>query len=92
MCFYEETLDKLLLTAKLAKKTAYTTSNVALVLGVSNSTIINMCEEWEPPEESNRNVKGIECYRVGTHRRIPHHAIVEWLRINIYYNTLGVQQ
>lgn len=82
MCFYTDALTKMLATSKINKKTAYTTGDISKILNVSMSTIINLCDIWEPPLVSTQISKGLESYRVGTHRRIPHHALTEWLKQN----------
>jgi len=85
MCANEESLEKLLINSGVTKQSAYTTGSVSKLLSVSNNTVIDLCDKWRP-----ETAEGLECYRVGTHRRIPHHALVEWLKNNLYYNTLGV--
>lgn len=85
MCVNEESLEKLLINSGVTKQSAYTTGSVSKLLSVSNNTVIDLCDKWQP--EKNQ---GLECYRVGTHRRIPHHALIEWLENNLYYNSLGI--
>ena len=86
MCIYEESLVKLLVNSNQDKKSAYATGNVASILNISVNMVIMLCDEWTPD-----NHKGFECYRVGTHRRIPHHSIVEWLEYNSQYNSTGAR-
>lgn len=83
---FEETLNKMLAAAGIEPRSAYTTGNVAKVLNVSTNMVIIMCDEWEPRRENKR---GLECYRAGTHRRIPHHALVDWLEHNLNYNVIN---
>lgn len=85
MCVNEEALGKLLINSGVTKQSAYTTGSVGKLLSVSNNTVIDLCDKYRP-----ETGQGLECYLVGTHRRIPHHALVEWLENNLYYNTLGV--
>mgnify|MGYP000299993239 FL=1 len=88
MCRFEETLNKFLQASGVDKMPAYTTSATAKILSISPSMVIYLCDEWQPPDQSKKN-RGLECYRAGTHRRIPHHAIIEWLENNFEYNLLG---
>jgi len=85
----EDTLDKLMLASGVEKMPAYTTSATAKILSISPSMVIYLCDEWEPPQKNIRT-KGLECYRAGTHRRIPHHALIEWLENNHNYNILAI--
>jgi len=85
MCIYEEAIEKLLINSGVTKQSAYTTGNISKLLSISNSTVIYLCEKWQPKKK-----EGLECYLVGTHRRIPHHAVIEYLENNLYYNSLGV--
>lgn len=87
MCMYEDSLSKLLTHSSLDKKSAYPTGQVATILNISVNMVLMLCDEWSPD-----NPKGLECYRVGTHRRIPHHSLVEWLEHNTQYNSLGVSK
>lgn len=86
MCIYEESLIKLLVNSNQQKKSAYPTGNVANILNISVNMVIMLCDEWTP-----YNHKGLECYRVGTHRRIPHHSLIEWLEYNSHYNSTGAR-
>lgn len=86
MCFYEEALEKMLKAAELSKKPCYTPGEVQLLLHVSPNRLQQLCDAYEPPHIQGREVSGIECYRLGTHRRIPHHGLLEWLENNLDYN------
>lgn len=89
MCFYSESLEKMLVTSGVPKKNAYSTGDISQLLSISNSKVIMLCDDWTPPNIRRTTGNGLECYRVGTHRRIPHHAIVEWLISNSNFNKLG---
>lgn len=84
MCFYSESLEQLLINAGIGKKPTYTTGNISTMLNISRNMVIMLCDQWEP-----ETLQGLESYRVGTHRRIPHHAVVEWLTHNSNYAKLG---
>lgn len=80
------TLTTLILDAGLPVKSAYTTGECAKILSVSQSTIIMLCDRWHP---TIANVAGLECYRVGTHRRIPYHTLRDWVASNNDFNLQG---
>ena len=82
MC--EKTLNKLLANSRVEKKSAYTTGQVALILNVSVNTVLMMTDGW-----TETNKRGLECYRAGTHRRIPHHTLIDWLTHNTQTNLEG---
>lgn len=86
MCFYEEALAKMLKIANLGKKPCYVPKEVQLLLHVSPNRLQQLCDEYEPPNVQGRNTSGIESYRLGTHRRIPYHGLLEWLENNLDYN------
>lgn len=75
-------VDKLLTVAQLPKKPCYRPQDIQTLLNISYTMFVTMCDNWEPSEVRNRDPRGLESYRVGTHRRIPHHALVEWIAIN----------
>ncbi len=75
-------LSKLLINADMEKKSCYRPRDILKLLNISYPMFITMCDLWEPLEVKNRSNSGLESYRVGTHRRIPHHALVEWIAIN----------
>lgn len=83
MCIYSDSLDSLLLNSGVTKKSAYSTGNVSKILSVSLSTVINLCDNWVPDAKA---CEGLESYRVGAHRRIPHHALIELLTYTSEYN------
>ena len=72
-----DALEQLIFNSAINKKPAYTTGEAALILSVSKNTIILLCDEW-----TLTTLSGLESYRVGTHRRIPHHSLAEWVNIN----------
>ena len=84
MCAYSDSLEKMISNSIKKQLAAYSTGDVAAILNISVNMVIVLCDEWTPD-----NKKGLECYRAGTHRRIPHHSIVEWLEYNSQYNSLG---
>ncbi len=85
----EQALNSMLQTAGIKPNTAYRVGQVAAILGVSSTTIRNMCDAWEP-ENVNTVHAGLECYVFGTkrERRIPHHAVVAWLHKQHGYNAV----
>lgn len=77
---WESSLRSMLTIVSIEVKSAYTTSEAATILSVSPATIRVMCEQWEPGQHCQH---ALECYRVGKgDRRIPFHALVEYLSAN----------
>jgi hypothetical protein len=74
--------DELLKVANLPKMPCYRPKDIQYILNISYPMFITMCDCWEPLEVRNRSKKGLESYRIGAHRRIPHHALVEWIAVN----------
>lgn len=60
---------------------AYKPREVQVILNMDDRTFRMLCDIWEP----NRKTRGIESYYVSTHRRVPHHALVEYLAFNNNY-------
>lgn len=72
--------------AGIEVKPCYTPQEVQLLLGVSPNKLQQLCDEYEPPCVQGRKTTGIESYRLGTHRRVPYHGLVEWMELNLDYN------
>jgi len=67
-------------------KPFYKPAEVASILGVSRSTIVNLTNYWEPEGTPGRATRVLESYRTKSgHRRIPQASIVEYLRRNHSY-------
>lgn len=86
MCFYEDSLSSMLTTANVRKQSCYTPREVEQVLNISRGKLQELCEKFEPPNIIGGYKHGLECYRVGTHRRIPHHGILRWMQASLEYN------
>jgi hypothetical protein len=78
-------LDRRLKAAHLRPQADYTTGDVARLLGASRETIRQMVLRWEPPSTPGRHPAGLFAYRLGSHRRVPHHGLVTWLATNTAY-------
>jgi len=76
----EETVAKLLKQAKINECVSYRPSQIMTLLNISQGTFRGLCNTYEP---NTRH--GIESYLIGTHRRVPHHALVEYLSRNNSY-------
>ncbi len=72
--------------AKLSPQIDYTTGEVGLILSVSRETVRQMVLRWEPANVPGRHPSGLFAMRLGSHRRIPHRALVEWIRNNTAYH------
>jgi len=83
MCIYSTSLDELLQSSGVEKQSTYTPRAVAKIMSISYNSVIMLCDTWTPI-----TFQGLESYRVGTHRRIPHHSIVCWLKNNSSYELL----
>ena len=80
-------IDTLLKNANVSRKSCYTPADVCRILNISSSTFGRLCDQWEPPNIRGGG-NGIECYRVGTHRRVPHHALLNFLQRAHNYEAL----
>lgn len=78
----KEIFSKLLSNSIMSDKGSYRPEEVKAILGVSSQTLHTYCNLWEPYEVTGRCVKGLESYKIGGARRIPKHALIEWLAIN----------
>ena len=86
----EGVVARKLRTAGIAPKATYTTGEVARIIGVSPETVRRLVDAYEPPavKARNRSVRGasgLRALRIVSHRRIPHDALVDWLRENSAY-------
>lgn len=79
----ECSLLKMLRQAQMDEQICYRPTDIVRILNISYSTFVTMCNCWEPLEVPGRNKMGLENYRVGTHRRVPHHGLIEWLAVNM---------
>jgi hypothetical protein len=81
---WDDKVRAMLAIAHLEAKPAYTTTEAAVILAVSPTTIRTMCEQWEP---AHCKRDALECYRIGKgDRRIPFHALAEYLAVNNEYD------
>jgi hypothetical protein len=81
--------------AGLEPSASYTTGQVAKVLGVSPETVRRLVDAYEPPgiapdppvdgAARRRYPSGMRALRIFTHRRIPHQALLDWIRDNAAY-------
>ncbi len=83
MCIFKDSLEKLIDESGVKKKTTYSTGEAARILGTSTNTILMLCDNWTPNSK-----EGLECYRIATHRKIPHHSILEYLKNSNIYKEL----
>lgn len=80
--------------AGVAPAATYSTGQVARVIGVSPETVRRLVDAYEPlsvrADTRNRHgPSGLRALRIVTHRRIPHDALVEWMRDNAAYLRLN---
>ncbi len=85
--FYEIRLLAMLNAANIRLSTFYTPAEARKLLRVSNPYLRIMCENWEPLNVRGRRPDTIESYTFGGGRRIPHHALVEFLASTSTYDT-----
>jgi hypothetical protein len=81
------TIDELLNSSGIEKKTAYRPFEVCAILSITETTFRRICDRWEPASV-HKDSPGLECYRIGKHRRVPHHALVEFLEKQSNYEFL----
>jgi len=87
-----EVFNDALRTEGLPKRTWYTAGETARILGLSVTSIKNMCAAWEPEGTPGRDRGGLESYKTpgpGGHWRINRIAIIDWLRSNHTYERAG---
>jgi hypothetical protein len=77
--FFEGRLVSLLNTAEIRIAPFYSLSEVQRLLKVSATTLRTMCDAWEPSTVVGRRRDSIESYLFAGGRRIPHHALIEFL-------------
>ena len=87
--FYEQRLVALLNVANIRIAPFYTLSQVQKVLKISTPTLRAMCDCWEPQHIVGRRPDTIESYTFAGGRRIPHHALVEFLVATSAYRTVA---
>jgi len=92
----EAIVTRKLRMAGIAPDTSYSTGQVARIIGVSPETVRRLVDAYEPPEVTRRGARkgghgpsGLRALRIFTHRRIPHEALVDWLRENTVYLRLN---
>jgi hypothetical protein len=72
-------------TARQCKKPDYSTGEASRILGFSRETVRQMIIRWEPMDTPGRHPAGLFAYRIGTHRRVPHQALLDWFANNTNY-------
>jgi len=94
----EEFVVRSLRNAGVAAAASYSTGQVARIIGVSPETVRRLVDAYEPPEgaersrrEGGRAPSGLRALKIVSHRRIPHDALVEWMRENAAYLRLNRQ-
>lgn len=82
--------------AGIMPNTTYSTGQVARIIGVSPETVRRLVDAYEPPEvtrrgepKNGRRCSGLRALKIVSHRRIPHEALVDWLRENAAYLRLN---
>ncbi len=81
----QRTLSRRLRAAGLSPAQEYTTGDVARIIGTSRETVRQMILRWEPPNTPGRHPSGLFAFRLGSHRRVPHEDLVDWLCRNTAY-------
>lgn len=86
--FYESKLIAMLNCANIRLASFYTVVQVQRLLGVSKPTVRAMCDLWEPYSVAGRRIDTIESYTFAGGRRIPHHALIEFLAATSTYGAI----
>lgn len=76
-------LENMIADAGLARQAVYLPGDVQRILCISNTSFRRFCELWEPGDTCDRY--GLESFRLSTHRRVTHQALVEWVERNHSY-------
>lgn len=76
-------LDHMIADAGLSRQAVYLPGDVQRILCISNTSFRRFCELWEPGGKCDRY--GLESFRLSTHRRVTHQALVEWVERNHSY-------
>jgi hypothetical protein len=78
-----EQLRQMLADAGIEQQPTYQPGEVQKILCISNTSFRRFCELWEPGRQCDHH--GIESFRLATHRRVTHQALVDWIRRNHSY-------
>ena len=78
----EMQMNALLDAERIELRAVYRPSEVRRLLGISPTTLRQLCELAEQPESSFRPPQSLESSRIGCHRRIEHTTLVNWLARN----------
>jgi len=92
----ERLIAQSLRQAHVAPAASYSTGEVARIIGVSPETVRRLVDAYEPPDATRRGARkngrsrsGLRALKIVSHRRIPHDALVDWLRENAAYLRLN---
>lgn len=78
-------LDRNLAMLGIPKKPVYGSGEVQQILGVAQVTFAALCDRWEPEDIADRDPRGLESYRLNSHRRVTYIALADWMARNHSY-------
>jgi hypothetical protein len=87
---HEEQLSRMLAAAGVQKSGVYRPGEVCRVLRITRPTVLALCALAEHPAVGRVDPRALESFLVGTHHRIPHTALVDWLARNQTYQRTAI--
>ena len=78
----EAHLQDLLRIEGIAYRAVYKPGEVCRLLRISPTTLRQFCERAEPSGSDHHDPRALESFLVGSHHRIRHRALVDWLTRN----------
>ena len=83
-------LDALLQGEGIARQSVYRPGEVCRLLRITRPTVLALCALAEHPQSGRVDPRALESFLVGTHHRIPHTALVDWLARNQAYQRMAI--
>ena len=87
--YFLNMLNKMVRDSVVEKCGAYKPNEVLKIMNWSYGMFIIYCNLWESPGVVNRDERGLEFWWHGSHRRIPHSGLADWLSRNDGPKKLG---
>lgn len=78
----ERQLADLLHAEGIPPRAVYRPGEVCRLLRISRSTLVNLCQLAEHPAARQVSPRALDSFLVGSHHRIAHAALVDWLARN----------
>ena len=86
----ERQLADMLHAEGIPPRAVYRPGEVCRLLRISRSTLLALCQLAEHPEVRNTDPRALASFLIGSHHRVSHVALVEWLERNQKFQREGV--